>query len=225
MHFIRSAQYNSTYCQFDFQLIAGCPDTGTLNIIYTHAFGEEESTALFFGQDSCRTEHTLGDDSYPDGMIEMDPLDLQVLMSASSCEERTRMLKDSFWMSGSADEEAAEEYLSRFAGYLRETITSSWTDAYMLYAFTDMLLDPEDILMNVFCRKTWQEVRDAAENSHSEEQLFARLRALDGLRMYDDDSLHEIAGFFTECSYTPDERVEVRFTVQEDRLKMRILWH
>jgi hypothetical protein len=224
MHFIRKAEYSRTNCRFDFQLIAGVPDNKALNIIYSHCFGEDESTALFFGQDSRRTECPWGDDIYPDTMIEMDPLDFQALISAASGEERLSMLKDIFWMNGSAEDAAAAAFLSRYAEYLSERITGDRMDAHMLYAFTDLCLDPEDILMNVFCQETWQEVHTAAVHSRTEAQLFDRLRALDGLRMYDDDSIHEIARFCTECDYTPDERVEVHFTTQEDKLKMRILW-
>ena len=226
MHFIREAEYSSADCRFDFQLLAGTPGLKTLNIIYTHSYGEEEFTAVSFGSNSYRTECTSGDDLYPDTMIDMDPLDFQALISAASGEEKMGMLKDLFWMNGSAEDEAAEEFLSRYAGYLSEIIPEDniSMDAHMLYAFTDMLLDPDDILMNVFCQETWQAVHTAARNAETQQELFERLRALDELRMYDDDSIHGIAVFCTECDYTPDERVEVHFTTQEDKLKMRILW-
>ena len=224
MHFIREAEYSSADCRFDFQLLAGTPGLKTLNIIYTHSYGQEEFTAVSFGSNSYRTECTSGDDLYPDTMIDMDPLDFQALISAASGEEKMGMLKDLFWMNGSAEDAAAASFLSRYAEYLSERITGDRMDAHMLYAFTDLCLDPEDILMNVFCQETWQEVHTAAVHSRTEAQLFDRLRALDGLRMYDDDSTHEIARFCTECDYTPGERVEVHFTTQEDKLKMRILW-
>ena len=212
MQFPKSYIYDGKERTYRVALYMELTDSEPLVVIYDHIFGETESSTLRFGETACTMSVTFGDDESSSDLIECSDMDYTALVRDPS----GTLLKDLFY---GMDEDLRKEWDS----YLQDRVHGTLVRSYLYMEFHDTLLDPDDILRILFPWNTYEAISAAARAAENTSQVIPKLRSVEGLEIFDQESIMNLAYFLISCCYTPDG-IWIRLRYENDGCGMELSW-
>ena len=241
---------NSSSSSFVVDLDLGFRDAKTISISHRYFTGDAETSSLEFGNHHIVYDDWSADTEVEDAEAEhinTNRINLSEILHSK--ESLAGVLNDLFYSEESEDDYYDEEDEYDTAGEddeagrhsaledlqkdLATTLESykasrrNLNEASVRMMFSgrgEGLYGFEESLYKIFDDSTVEKIKEAVKRADGTQEAISRLRTIEKLKWFDDESLENLALFYKECDWTPQVIVIIQKLTEGKKIHMDIIW-